>query len=287
MNYANFSLPHLLISTGLLMASVCTLPARAETIDCTAITSLPYVIATQGVYCLTGNLSTSMTSGNAITINTNNVTLDLNGYKLGGLGAGDGTQTNGIYANQKKNITIKNGIVRGFYRATYLLDDFPYTNSSGHVITGILADQNTHVGIQIDGLGNTVSHNTVVDTGGSTVSDIALGITVRGSGAKVVNNTIATTTAQNTAYADGISLTNSDYSLIQNNTITDTITDTGQSAAIYMASSTGVFLRNNNLAVADFGLTFSLSSTGKYFNNLTFDVATPFTGGTAIGSNNN
>ena len=98
---------HSLSLTLLMLATVWALPARAETIDCTALTSLPTVITTQGIYCLTGNLSTSMTTGEAITINTNNVTIDLNGYKLGGLGAGDGTQTNGIYAYQRKNITIK------------------------------------------------------------------------------------------------------------------------------------------------------------------------------------
>ena len=38
-------------------------PAHAETTNCTAITSLPAVITSQGVYCFTGNLSTSMTTG--------------------------------------------------------------------------------------------------------------------------------------------------------------------------------------------------------------------------------
>ena len=84
MKYANHSLPRLIISTGLLMASVFP----------TAITSPPYVIATQGVYCLTGNLSTSITTGSAIEIQANNVTLDLNGFKLGELVAGATNYTN-------------------------------------------------------------------------------------------------------------------------------------------------------------------------------------------------
>ena len=128
----------------LLLVSIWVLPTRAETIDCTAITSLPYIITPQGIYCLTGNLSTSMTSGNAITINTNNVTLDLNGYKLGGLGAGDSTFATGIFAAERKNITIKNGIVRGFFRGIFIASNPPYTNSAGHKIKGILADQNKH-----------------------------------------------------------------------------------------------------------------------------------------------
>jgi hypothetical protein len=82
---------------------------RAETPECTVITSLPYTISTQGIYCLKGNLATNMTSGNAIEIGTNNVVIDLNGYKIGGLAAGSGTSTYGIYANGRKNITIRNG----------------------------------------------------------------------------------------------------------------------------------------------------------------------------------
>ena len=64
------------------------------------------------------------------------------------------------------------------------------------------------------------------------------------------------------------------------------VSQSGTSAAIYIADSSGVFFRNNNLANADNGLLFSVS-TGKYFNNFTFDVTTPFTGGTPIGGNNN
>jgi len=275
-----------LVSLTLLL--VAGLSARAETLDCTAITSLPYVITSQGVYCLTGNLSTSMTSGNAITINANNVTIDLNGYKLGGLGAGDGTQARGIYALQRKNITIKNGIIRGFYHGIWLNDLSPYTTSSGHVVKGILADQNTRIGIVVHGLGNTVSRNRVVDTGGSTSDFRAWGIVVFGSGAEVTNNAVSTTVpavSPNTGIAIGISLNTADYGLVKNNSVTDTHTATGNSYAIHMLFSTGVSLRNNNMANADFGLYFS-GSSGKYFNNLTVDVPTPFSGGTPVGNNN-
>ena len=72
----------------LLTLVVTVATARAETVNCTAITSLPAVITVQGIYCFTGNLSTAITTGNAIEIQTNNVVLDLNGFKLGGLAAG-------------------------------------------------------------------------------------------------------------------------------------------------------------------------------------------------------
>src|SRR5262245_55252905 len=107
--------------------------AHAETTNCTPITTLPYVITVQGVYCFTGNLATAMTSGNAIDVQTSNVTIDLNGFKLGGLAAGFGTSANGIHANQRQNITIRNGIVRGF-RAGVFLEDSSFTVSQGHVV---------------------------------------------------------------------------------------------------------------------------------------------------------
>ena len=251
-------------------------PAHAETTNCTAITSLPAVITAQGVYCLTGNLSTSMTTGDAIEIQANNVTLDLNGFKLGGLGAGDGTETNGIYANQRKNITIKNGIVRGFYRGIWLDDPFPYTTSSGHVVNDILADQNTVRAIVVAGVGNTVRRNTVVDTGGSTQGSSATGIYVLGSGAKVTDNSVSTTTAISTGVAFGMLFSSADYSLVANNTVTDTVaTGTGSSYAIRILLSAGIFARDNNLANAQDGLSF-LTSTGIYKDNLTFDVTLPF-----------
>ena len=168
-------------------------------------------------------------------------------------------------------------------------DSSPYTTSSGHVVKGILADQNTYVGISVRGIGNTVSNNTVVDTGGTTLDDRAYGIEIAGASAKVANNYISQTTAQGTGSALGIFLWASDYSVVQNNNVTDTTSPSGTGDAIQMnGPSNGVFLRNNNLANADRGIFFAGGSTGKYFNILTFDIAvTPFSGGTAIGSNNN
>ena len=239
------------------------------------------------IHYLTGNPSTTMNSGNAIKIRANNITIDLNGYKLGGLAAGDGTHARGIYAFQRKNITIKNGIIRGFTISIFLDDISPFTTSSGHVVKNILADQNTEEGIRVIGLGNTVSQNRVVDTGGSTLRDSAFGIVVVGSGAKVMNNKISKTTAQSTDDARGVSMGSVNYSLVQNNTVTDTRAATGNSYAVHIQNLTGVFLRNNNLANADNGVFFFSGSSGKYFNNLTFDVSAPFTGGTAVGNNNN
>src|SRR5207249_5921196 len=141
------------LAASLLVLLACVLgaaPTRAETVHCTAITTLPAVITVQGVYCFTGDLATAITSGNAIEIQTNNVVLDLNSFKLGGLAAGSGTQAIGIHAANRQNLTIKNGTIRGFLGGIALVDSGA---SQGHVVEDIRADQNTFVGIQVEGAG--------------------------------------------------------------------------------------------------------------------------------------
>jgi len=241
----------------LLTLALTATPARAETVNCTAITSLPAAITVQGVYCFTGDLATAMTSGNAINIETNNVVLDLNGFKLGGLAAGPGTMATGILASNRQNLTIKNGTIRGFAVGIFLGDS---GGSQGHVVEDIRADQNRLEGIDVRGSGNIVRNNQVVATGGSTVFGAnanATGILVEGSGPRVLNNDVITTVKQGTGIARGILL----------------------------ATVTGGLVVNNRITVADRGIDFG-GSDGKYRDNLTFDVTTPYTGGTNVGNNN-
>ena len=262
-------------------------PGQAETTNCTAITTLPYTINAQGAYCFTGNLSTSNALVDAITINTNNVTIDLNGFKLGGLGAGDSTIAAGIFAFQRKNITIRNGIIRGFQFGILLGDSSPYITSQGHLIEDILADQNTAFGISVGGRGNTIRRNQVVDTGGSTASADAVGIDIFGPGNDVLNNRIAATTASSTGDAYGIRFFIADGAVVQNNRIGETTDAGGDSYGIFINNSDFVTARNNTITTADFGLFYDGDSTGKYMGNLTDDIATTaFTGGTAVGTNN-
>ena len=91
-------------------------PARAAPAydACTGtITSIPVVISSQGTWCLKGDLSTAMDSGKAISIEANNVTLDCNGFKVGGLAAGTATLTEGIVSSNL-NTVIRACHVRGF-----------------------------------------------------------------------------------------------------------------------------------------------------------------------------
>ena len=228
-----------------------------------------------------------MTSGNAITINTNNVVLDLNGFKIGGLSAGAGTLANGIYANQRKNVTIRNGTVRGFYEGIYLADSPPYTISQGHLIKDIRADMNTFVGIEVRGRGNIVRNNQVVNTGGSTLSYSATGILVYGPGARVLNNDVIETKEQSTGYAYGIALYDASGAAVENNRIGNSSLGTGTSFGILIQSSADVLVSNNRVTTMNIGVNYLLGCTGKYRDNLTSGVTTPFTGGGIDAGGNN
>ena len=259
---------------------------QAETTECTAITSLPYTISTQGIYCLKGNLATSMTSGSAIEINTNNVVIDLNGYKLGGLGAGPGTLARGIYAYQRQNITIKNGTVRGFMYGIDLRDTGSYATSQAHLVENIRADMNTWVGINVHGRGNIVRNNQVVDTGGSTPAALAVGIAINGPGNRVINNDVYETVAGGTN-SFGIYFQAANGSVAENSRVGNSVLPpTGSySYGIYIYSSNDTLISNNRITTMVNGILFYPGSTGKYRNNLTSGCTTPFTGGTDAGGN--
>ena len=284
----------------------------AETIDCTPITTLPTIITIQGIYCFNGNLATSISSGNAIEIQTNNVTIDLNGWKLGGLAAGTGTWTNGIYAFQRKNITIKNGTIRGFNRGILLKDNSPYTTSQGHLIEDIRADKNTFVGISVEGRGSIVRRNQVVDTGGSTVTASAYGIILKGPGARVLNNDFSGTAingsgvyavfiesangavvegnriddvSSDTADTFGVYINISDNVVVESNRINGVSSNTGTTYGLFINGSNYVLAAGNRFTSADVGINYT-GSSGKYMDNLTSNVALPFVNGTDAGGNN-
>ena len=111
-----------LLATAALLALAALLPVApsafaAESFDnCTGfIDTLPTTISTQGTWCLRKDVATSLSSGSAITINAPNVTIDCNGFKIGGLGAGPNSRTTGILSVNRNNVTVRNCAVRGFF----------------------------------------------------------------------------------------------------------------------------------------------------------------------------
>jgi len=289
--------PLFLISSVLSAASL-NLPAQAETVDCIPITSVPYTVTTQGIYCLTGNLATSMTSGYAIDIETNNVTLDLNGYKLGGLAAGLGTAAYGIHAGTspgKENITIKNGTIRGFRYGIVI-------SGSGAVVQDIRADGNTEYGIWVaNGTGALIQRNVVINTGGSTISSTgnAYGIFSAVQNSKVMDNLVSRLMPTGAGNAYGIALTGGggDGSVVDGNIVSEISKPAGGGASygIYVAGvnlsgtifrSEDIAVTNNKVAFMNYGIYYNTYASGIYANNLAMRCDTPFTGGTGAGTTN-
>ena len=250
------------MSLLLLLVTLAT-SVHAETVDCTPITSAPHTITTQGIYCLTGKLATSQTTGHAIEIDANNVTPDLNGWKVGGQAAGTATSVYGIFSTANK-ITIKNGIVRGFEYGIFL-------SGRGAAVEGITADQNSDTGIMVYGDGARVRDNQIVDTGGSTAStDVnALGIYIKGAGSVIHGNQISGLTATGSGVEYGIYLYYSAaQSTAQGNIISDTVTPSASSVGIYINGAYEVSVSNNIVTNFSYGVDYADGASGIYARNM-------------------
>jgi hypothetical protein len=231
---------------ALLTASPEVLAARGYD-NCTGfVTSLPTTINTQGTWCLKQNLSTSITSGEAITIGTNNVTLDCNDFIINGLTAGIGTTANGVRANGHVNTTIRHCSIRGFFAGILLAG----TGSGGHVAEDNRLDGNTNTGIWIEGDGSVIRRNRVFNTGGSTATQLARGIKTQDS-VDVIDNKVWTVaaTAGSGEDATGIATTNNLHGRVIGNSVRGLTGDgvSGFERGITNAGSDRVVMRHNDL----------------------------------------
>jgi parallel beta-helix repeat protein len=215
--------------------------------NCTGfITSLPATITTQGTWCLNADLTTAITSGSAITVAANNVTIDCNDFKLGGLAAGPGTRAYGIYANTRDNVTIRRCNVRGFYEGAFL--DY----GSGQVVEDNRFDSNTYIGINVYSERSIIRRNLVVATGGSTAYQNPYGIYTYGS-VDVLDNTVNGVTTPATAgvsntVANGIYTSHNSNGSISGNRVRGVApAGTGASYGIYNESSGRIIIRNNEV----------------------------------------
>lgn len=267
--------------------------AQAETTVCTPVTLTQgfATIDSSGVYCLTDSLTRSRTTGSAIEIQANDVTLDLNGYVLDGSGAGAYTNATAIYANGRQNLTIKNGTVRGFQRGINLIG----SNSRGHVIEDIRAEGNTLMGISVTGSGSIIRRNRVFATGPTSNSTFTTsGIYAKGLGIRVLDNLVADTHANGVANAYGIYVsTGSNGAVVHGNRVSNpNLPDSGNSFGVSVAGggsapSHDVAVTHNTVARMIYGILYSGNSTsGLYAYNLVSACTRAFSGGTAAGTTN-
>ena len=221
-------------------------PTRAaESYDnCTGfIDSLPATIGTQGVWCLRKDLSTAMTSGNAIEVVANNVTLDCNDFKIGGLAAGAGSQARGVYTSGRMNITVRNCNVRGFHWGIAL------SGGAGHLIEDNRLDQNLRIGIYLfSSENNRIRRNAVYDTGGATGFNESTGIFTGVAHADIENNTVAGVFANAAnSWAYGIKASAGGTSVRGNQVRGLVASGSGLAYGIYNSNSGRLVVRDNDI----------------------------------------
>ncbi len=238
--------------------------ARAETTQCTAIANLPATLNVPGIYCLTSDFATNIANGPAIYVEASHVVLDLNGHVIDNLAAGVNTTATGVFVDGQRNVTIKNGTLRGFWAAVHVADIAPYSSSQANVVEDLRVDRSTFNGLRIACRGCVVRRNQVVASGQQRRTDLGMngnvyGMLLFGPGNRVIDNDVISVKGYGTGLGYGIG-----FGL-----------DTENCAAV-----------NNRISEAAFGVTMAFSST-KYRDNLTLGVLTPYAGnGTDAGNNN-
>jgi hypothetical protein len=207
------------------------------------ITTLPATISTAGTWCFNQNLSTSITNGTAITITSDNVVLDCNDFKLDGLAAGVSTSTQGISTSGSlNNVTVRRCNIRGFFLGISLC-------CSNQTAEDNRFDDNTAIGMVVQGDGSVIRRNRVFDTGGSTVANYAWGISTFFN-VDIEDNTVsgAVATSGNNGEAIGIRTSQNSGSTIRSNRMRGLAKDgTGKAFGIYNTLSDRLVMRDNDL----------------------------------------
>jgi hypothetical protein len=249
---------------------------------CEPIYSLPYLISRQGTYCLVRNLGTAIATGQAILIAAGDVTLDLRGFELDGSAAGPGSEAFGVHAVDRRNVTVRNGNIRGFGRAVSLEDSSnDLSIAAGYRVEGILADASTLFGIDVQGRASIVRHNRVLETAGTSGGTNAprVGIRIQGANGRVLDNEISGTGGASQP-GIGIEVRFGRGVIAERNRISGAVGD-----GLSFESTVDAAAIGNRIVGTGRGIWFA-GSSGVYRGNLTAGVTNPYIGGTDAGGNN-
>ena len=183
---------------GLALAALAGGAARAlaansyNNCDNNYIDAVPIVVSTSGTWCLRQDVITNAVQIRAIDIETNNVTIDCNGFGLSNLPAGPWTLSTGVLAWGYANITVRNCTIQGFAIGILITGSPPGAGrppGTGHLIESNRLMQNRSSGIDVVGFGSVIRGNVVAKTGGRPGGNQAWGIRALG-GVDVVDNVV-------------------------------------------------------------------------------------------------
>lgn len=185
---------------------------------------LPLTITKRGSFYLTQDVNFTDTTHHAITVDCNDVTIDLMGYTITGPNS---TNYSCIYMNGRKNIEVRNGTVRDFYNGIY---EASYSGR-GHRVINIRAVSNPNIGIYLVSRGNLVKDCTAVENGYGIYASIGSTVTGNTASYNSGNGIYAeySTVTGNTAYY------NSGYGIYAyyGSTVTGNTANLNKSSGIY------------------------------------------------------
>ncbi len=229
------------------------------------ISALPFAIDSPGSYVFSGNLVFTGTTGDAITINSSDVTVDFNGYSLIGPGIAVCT-CHGISMGNYKNIVIRNGTVK-FFGGHGICNSTP--TSSGYRISKIRSHSNGLSGIYLEGNNHVVTQSRVYENGG--VGSGGFGVNLPGTGNSVTRSNVnknnggginlgsASTANRNTANSNiGTGINGGSGNTFSRNTAY------GNTGAGINGVSGNTFSRNTSYSNTGSGMS---GGSGNFYNN--------------------
>ncbi len=279
------SLRILVVTAAVLLALFAPAPASAGTDRYTTITSLPYTISSPGGYRLTGNITYSTPYTNAITINCDNVVLDLDGFTIVyGISPLISPASPAIRATGRSNITIRNGKLRGFPRAIWLTGDGSLASLVVEDITAtetyawpaIFLETTTGAIVRRCQIANTTY------TQGSTTSPIT-GIRMSGKSPVVTDNVVTLMKAASNTNV-GIDVGGCSFAVVERNTIWNEVQSPYDGSIGIVAGGTGNIVVDNRIANTYIGVQYS-NASGVYRDNIAVSCFYGYYYGTDAGNN--
>ena len=153
----------------------------------TKITSVPYTITTPGFYFLPQNLTYASATGNAITVDASNVTIDLMGLCITGPGKESGVNRGIDILANRANIEIRNGSLQSFGEHSI----HALSSANNVRVMGMRVSDNKNSGIRLNSNNNVVINCTAYDNDSSGIY-VSYGSLVKGCQAR--NNGVGITT---------------------------------------------------------------------------------------------
>lgn len=160
--------------------------------QCTPIQKLPAHVSAPGCHVLQTSAVLSLGSGVAITIDADDVVLDLGGHSIRNDAPLDNTAF-GITAYRRNNVVVRNGSLRGFQTAVALGLDAPDGSFGGYVVEGLHLQDSRLFGLDLRGMSLTARGNRISRTGGSRAPGLqgeGYAIYAQGNFVSIVDNDI-------------------------------------------------------------------------------------------------